>query len=423
VGSIGVYTVHEDISGMEEKQGVKTTLVHAGRFKVEGNPYEPLSVEGREYRQRVVDSMYEDFVQSVAEGRDTAVDNVRYNFGQGRMLLPRDALQAGMVDGIGTFEAVVAQAFNSLQEAPAVAHTVGGFMNKGRISVPGIVRTRSETPSDIVEMEHSEPGSGGGGEPVPREQKPDRGGTENNDRIESPPEVLPKPVTGGQSVNSGTSKPKEGRMNEILARLAASMGLTVPEDATDEQVEELVIGAWRSQESELEPIREATSAADTRRRFRDEFPDEYERMQKLEESDRNANARAFADRYTQFTDAEGKSSTRGFSALVLGKVEEAHKLVSTRQLTEDHLGDLLDSISNSGIVEYGELGSSRTREDEGHVSLTADGNASQQFAAAVREVMEQDNLEYAAAVRIAAEKNPELFRAYRQSIPGRAPAA
>jgi hypothetical protein len=66
LGSIGVYAAHQDRSAMQEKLGVKTTLISAGKYKVEGNPFEPLSEEARQALQAEVDGFYEMFVADVA---------------------------------------------------------------------------------------------------------------------------------------------------------------------------------------------------------------------------------------------------------------------------------------------------------------------------------------------------------------------
>jgi ClpP class serine protease len=47
VGSIGVYATHRELSGAMEMMGVKNTLISAGKFKTEGNPYEPLSDDAK----------------------------------------------------------------------------------------------------------------------------------------------------------------------------------------------------------------------------------------------------------------------------------------------------------------------------------------------------------------------------------------
>ncbi len=108
VGSIGVFHEHVDVSEAEAKAGIKTTFISAGKFKTEGNPFEPLSEEGREHMQKEVDTFFGRFVKAVAKGRDTTVSDVKKNFGQGRLVLAEEALAAGMVDGIGTLGEVVA---------------------------------------------------------------------------------------------------------------------------------------------------------------------------------------------------------------------------------------------------------------------------------------------------------------------------
>lgn len=107
VGSIGVRMAHEDRSGFYEQKGVRTTLISAGKYKDEGNPYGPLSEEGLAYAQAQVDTIYEGFLADVAKGRHVPVGTVREDFGQGRMLLARDALKAGMIDRIDTLDGVL----------------------------------------------------------------------------------------------------------------------------------------------------------------------------------------------------------------------------------------------------------------------------------------------------------------------------
>lgn len=46
-GSVGVYVAHIDASEYEKNIGIKTTLISAGKYKTEGNPFEPLTEEAR----------------------------------------------------------------------------------------------------------------------------------------------------------------------------------------------------------------------------------------------------------------------------------------------------------------------------------------------------------------------------------------
>ncbi len=107
VGSIGVYTIHRDVSRSLQNQGITTSLIAAGAHKTDGNPFEPLSSDARAHLQDRVDEMYRGFVGAVARGRGATTDHVEAAYGQGRTLLASRALAAGMVDRVETFEALV----------------------------------------------------------------------------------------------------------------------------------------------------------------------------------------------------------------------------------------------------------------------------------------------------------------------------
>ncbi|MBW9090846.1 S49 family peptidase [Rhizobium wenxiniae] len=109
VGSIGVYTVHDNVAAALEKAGVTKTLISAGPFKTEANPFGPLSEEALAYRQQQVEAFYDMFVDRVASGRNVASSVVRSGFGQGRMVLASQAVAEGMADRVGTLEDTLAR--------------------------------------------------------------------------------------------------------------------------------------------------------------------------------------------------------------------------------------------------------------------------------------------------------------------------
>ena len=106
-GSIGVFCQHEDASQALEKEGLKISLISAGKFKTEGNPYEPLSDEARAAMQAKVDGFYGMFVKAVATGRRVSQSSVKSGFGQGRMLLADDAVTEGMADRVASLDQVI----------------------------------------------------------------------------------------------------------------------------------------------------------------------------------------------------------------------------------------------------------------------------------------------------------------------------
>ena len=109
VGSIGVWQAHFDYSKALEEDGVKPTLISAGKFKVEGSPYVPLDEQAQAFMQSRVDDYYNAFVQAVALGRGVSINDVRTGMGEGRVLGADAALAQNMVDGIATFDDVLAK--------------------------------------------------------------------------------------------------------------------------------------------------------------------------------------------------------------------------------------------------------------------------------------------------------------------------
>lgn len=107
VGSIGVWQAHFDESQAFAAEGIKPTLISAGKYKVEGNPYAPLSEDAQSFMQSRVDDYYAAFTKGVARGRGVPIAQVRDGMGQGRVLGADAAKAQGMVDGIATFDDVV----------------------------------------------------------------------------------------------------------------------------------------------------------------------------------------------------------------------------------------------------------------------------------------------------------------------------
>lgn len=123
VGSIGVLFVHTDDSKALEKQGIAETVISAGKYKAEG--YGPLTEGAKTYIQDRVDYFYDQFVADVAKHRGASASRVKADYGQGRVLTAKDALAAGMIDGIKSFDqlmqelGVVAAARSRSADAPA----------------------------------------------------------------------------------------------------------------------------------------------------------------------------------------------------------------------------------------------------------------------------------------------------------------
>jgi ClpP class serine protease len=99
--------MHQDVSEMLAAEGVKMTFIKAGKFKTEGNPFEPLSEDALAFHQGQVDATYEQFVGAVARGRGVNKSAVREGMGQGRMMHAAQSAEMGLVDRVATLGRVL----------------------------------------------------------------------------------------------------------------------------------------------------------------------------------------------------------------------------------------------------------------------------------------------------------------------------
>lgn len=144
VGSIGVRMMHMDCAEMMAQAGVKVTHIHSAPYKVEGNPFEPLSEEARARYQLECDTLYAQFVGAVARGRSVDAETVRETFGQGRVLMPAEAKRVGMIDRLETPQQALGRVGAALVTAEAdkpepQAETENSDSNAVKVSVEEIV--------------------------------------------------------------------------------------------------------------------------------------------------------------------------------------------------------------------------------------------------------------------------------------------
>jgi signal peptide peptidase SppA len=364
VGSIGAYIVHEDNSAADEKEGRKITFISSGKYKTAGNEHEPLSLEAKDYIQSIVNESHEQFVQDVATGRGVSVDAVR-EYADGRIFRADTATKMGMIDGV--------KSLNDL---------AGDLLIKGQPQVMGTLSAIAAKHSKALEVANK---------------------------------------VGIVINNTNSIVPKEGRMNEQELRELLGVGADVDLTATLTQLRQTlqleagsnVIEAVAELHEEVAPIREVQAEASKTAAFAQQFPDEYARMQALEDRTRTEDAKVFASQYERFSKKDGDKevkSSYGFPMVTLNKIEECHQAISSRGFSHAMLGNLLNLIASQGIVDFSEKGSSRQSE----ASLNSD--PIQQFADRITSLMTEDGIEDPRkATRMAITKWPAEYEAYREA--------
>lgn len=95
VGSIGVWTAYLDISRQMANEGENMQAVFAGKFKLMGAYWRPLSDDERARLQADVDKIYSQFTEAVNLRREVAADNM-----QGQIFDGEQAVEIGLCDGL-----------------------------------------------------------------------------------------------------------------------------------------------------------------------------------------------------------------------------------------------------------------------------------------------------------------------------------
>jgi ClpP class serine protease len=96
--------VHLDRSRQLADAGIKPTIIRAGTEKALATPYEPLSEKAQAGLQSQADVLYGVFLNHVASSRGVSATNGDKKFGQGRVFVGQQAVDAGLVDKLGTYE-------------------------------------------------------------------------------------------------------------------------------------------------------------------------------------------------------------------------------------------------------------------------------------------------------------------------------
>jgi protease-4 len=104
-GSIGVFGVIPNISGLANDLGINAEQVHTNTGAYY-SLFEPMDDNFREVAVQGVEQTYTTFLERVSEGRDMTFDQVEA-VAQGRVWSGMEALELGLVDELGTLQDAV----------------------------------------------------------------------------------------------------------------------------------------------------------------------------------------------------------------------------------------------------------------------------------------------------------------------------
>ena len=123
VGSIGVIAQWVNYGDLLKWAKLKDVVLKTGEFKDTGNPTRDLTPAEQAYMQDLINNMFGQFVQAVAEGRGMKFEDVKM-IANGKVWTGQQAMSMKLIDGVGDFETAVDETAKSvgIKGEPTLVH-------------------------------------------------------------------------------------------------------------------------------------------------------------------------------------------------------------------------------------------------------------------------------------------------------------
>ena len=123
VGSIGVIAEWVNYGDLLRWAKLKPEVLKVGALKDTGDPSRDMTPAERAYLQSLIDNMYGQFVQAVADGRHANPDDIKA-IADGRVWTGQEALPMHLIDQIGDFQTAVDETAKSvgIKGEPVLVH-------------------------------------------------------------------------------------------------------------------------------------------------------------------------------------------------------------------------------------------------------------------------------------------------------------
>ena len=124
VGSIGAFTILDDLSKLYEEAGIKTYVLRSGEFKAIGIEGEEIPPEHRAEIQNQIEALAAVFYEGVGRGRDLSAEVVQARWGDARVHMGWAAERMGLVDGVETMDGAYTALLKMVERGPPATATV-----------------------------------------------------------------------------------------------------------------------------------------------------------------------------------------------------------------------------------------------------------------------------------------------------------
>ncbi len=147
VGSIGVLFETLNISGLADKIGISSFVVKSGKIKDVGNPFRKPTEADKAMLQRVVNGIYKQFLDDVAQSRHIKPEVLK-KYANGSVFAADDALKIGLIDAVGSME----KAKNILKKESGIKSIRFTFIRKNKSIVGNLIGERFSFFLDYIEF-------------------------------------------------------------------------------------------------------------------------------------------------------------------------------------------------------------------------------------------------------------------------------
>jgi capsid assembly protease len=144
IGSIGVIATHMEYSKQLKDEGVGVTVFRSGQYKALVNSVEALTDVAKIQLQGQLDAAYQIFVEHVAEARNVPYDYCDKEMCDGKEFFGEQALAAGLVDGIMSYDELMTDLLNNSIDTSA------NSINNSRNNTQGVTMKRTLSKEQLM---------------------------------------------------------------------------------------------------------------------------------------------------------------------------------------------------------------------------------------------------------------------------------
>jgi hypothetical protein len=212
--------MHTDLSGQLDQDGVQVTLIHSGRHKVDGNPYQPLAAEVEGDIQREIDVLRFLFAETVAAGRAGRLSQEAALATEAAAYRGADAVAAGLADeatdlgrGFAAFRQMVTRTSNITPARMQRASLPKPRKETAMVNAPDQETTPQEEETRDAQWEET---ADTNADPTADDTSSDATNAASEPDAAAPPAVGAAPEASAPSTSAAT---QPGNLAEVSARL------------------------------------------------------------------------------------------------------------------------------------------------------------------------------------------------------------